>query len=127
MAGLKNRFITITFPEMTEEGDEPLYITLRNPKLVPVDWLRSRIALTPSGEPVNPEAATQEGYERLARLITDIRMYDAEDESLDQGMLTMPMTAEKVARLPLLVNARIADELNRVGENPTTTPDSPTS
>lgn len=127
MAGLKDRFITLTFPEMTEEGDEPLYVTFRNPKLVPLDWLRSRIALTPNGDPVNPEAATQEGYERLARLITDIRMYDAEDENIDQALLSMPMTAAKVSRLPLLVNTRIAEELGRVGENPTTTPDSPTS
>lgn len=127
MAGLKDRFITLTFPELTEDGDDPLYVTFRNPKLVPLDWLRSRIALTPNGEPVNPEAATQEGYERLARLITDIRMYDAEDQNIDQALLTMPMTAEKVSRLPLLVNTRIADELGRVSENPTTTPDSPTS
>lgn len=127
MAGLKDRFITITFPELTEEGDSPLYVTFRNPKLVPLDWLRSRIATTVNGSPVNEEAATQESYERLARLITDIRMYDANDESADQAMLEMPMTAEKVARLPMIVNTRIAEEMSKVGENPTTTPDSPTS
>lgn len=127
MAGLKDRFITIKFPELTEPGDVELYVTFRNPKLVPLDWLRSRIGTNANGMPVNEEAATQEGYERLARLITDIRMYDAEDPNEDQGMLTMPMTAEKVARLPLIVNTAIAEELGRVGESPTTTPDSPTS
>lgn len=127
MAGLKNRFITIEFPEMTEDGDPLLYVTLRNPKLVPLDWLRSHVAVSADGTPVNEEAATQESYERLARLITDIRMYDAEDPGDDQALLTMPMTAEKVSRLPMMVNTKIAEELGRVGENPTTTPDSPTS
>ena len=127
MAGLKDRFITLTFPDLTEDGEPVLYVTFRNPKLVPLDWLRSRIATHPSGEPVNEDAATQESYERLARLITDIRMYDAEDPGEDQGMLEMPMTAEKVARLPLVVNTRVAEELGKVGENPTTTPDSPMS
>lgn len=127
MAGLKDRFITITFPELTEEGDNSLYVTFRNPKLVPLDWLRSRVATNANGAPVNEEAATQEGYERLARLITDIRMYDAEDENVDQALLEMPMTAAKVARLPLVVNTRIAEEMSKVGESPTTTPDSQTS
>ncbi len=127
MAGLKVRFTTITFPELTEDGEPVLYVTFRNPKLVPLDWLRSRVAVTPDGNPVNEEAATQESYDRLARLITDIRMYDAEDPNVDQALLTMPMTADKVSRLPLAVNTRIAEELGKVGENPTTTPDSPTS
>ena len=127
MAGLKDRFITITFPELTEDGEPVLYVTFRNPKLVPLDWLRSRVATHPTGEPLSEEAATQESYERLARLITDIRMYDAEDPNVDQAMLGMPMTADKVSRLPLVVNTRIAAELGKVGESPTTTPDSPTS
>lgn len=127
MAGLKNRLITLQFPELTEDGEELLYVTLRNPKLVPLDWLRSRVASNPDGSPVNEDAATWEGYERLAKLITDIRMYDAEDLNEDQAMLEMPMTADKVARLPIVVNTRIAQEMAKVGESPTTTPDSPTS
>lgn len=127
MAGLKDRFITITFPELTEEGQPLLYVTLRNPKLVPLEWLRSRVAFNADGMPVNDEAATLESYERLARLITDLRMHDAEDPNMDQALLEMPMTAEKVARLPMAVNTRIAEELTRVNENPTTTPDSQTS
>lgn len=127
MAGLKDRFITVTFPELTEEGDEPLYVTFRNPKLVPLEWLRSRMATKPDGTPVNEDAATQESYERLARLITDIRMYDANDVSMDQAMLTMPMDADKVSRLPMVVNTRIVEEMSKVSENPTTTPDSPKS
>ena len=127
MAGLKDRFITLTFPELTEDGEPVLYVTFRNPKLVPLDWLRSRVATNAEGVPVNEEAAMQESYERLARLITDIRMFDAEDPNIDQAMLQMPMNAEKVSRLPMTVNNRIAEELGRVGENPTMTPDSPTS
>ena len=129
MPGLKNRLITINFPDLTEDGEELLYVTLRNPKLVPMDWLRSKVALNDSGEPLNEDAATQESYERVAKLITDIRMYDAEaeDEVGNQQLIGMPMTADKVSRLPMIVNTRIAMELAKVGENPTTTPDSQTS
>jgi hypothetical protein len=127
MAGLKNRIITVEFPELTEDGDPPLYVSFRNPRLVPLDWLRSQLATGPNGQPLDGEAATQESYERLARLITDIRMYDAEDLSDDQAMLAMPMTPEKVARLPMMVNTRIGEEMGRLADSPTKTPDSPTS
>ena len=127
MAGLKDRFITITFPELTEPGEQVLYVTFRNPKLVPLEWLRSRVATNADGSPVNEDAATHESYERLAKLITDIRMYDANDMGVDQAMLTMPMDAEKVSHLPMLVNTRIVEEMNKVSESPTTTPNSQTS
>lgn len=129
MAGLKNRLITIDFPDLTEDGEPMLYVTLRNPKLVPMDWLRSKVATDDNGAPLNEDAATQESYVRLARLITDLRMYDAEQEDADgnQPLIELPMTAEKVSRLPLIVNTRIAMELGKIGEDPTMTPDSPTS
>jgi hypothetical protein len=127
MAGLKDRFITVTFPELTEEGEPELYVTFRNPKLVPLEWLRSRLATGPDGRPLDEDAAMQESYERVARLITDLRMYDAEDVSEDQALLTLPMTAEKVSHLPMMVNTRIMEEMGRVADSPTTTPDSPKS
>lgn len=127
MAGLKDRIITIKFPELTETGEPELYVSFRNPRLVPLDWLRTQLATGPDGRPLDEDAATQESYQRLARLITDIRMYDAEDLSDDQALLAMPMTPDKVARLPMVVNTRIGEEMGRIAESPTTTPDSPTS
>lgn len=124
MAGLKDRFITIRFPELTEDGQPELYVTIRNPKLVPLDWLTSKLATGTNGQPLDADAALWENYERLARLVTDLRMYDAEDLGEDQGLLEMPITADKLRKFPTAVNTRIAEELGRVGESPTTTPDS---
>lgn len=126
MAGLRDRIITIQFPELTEDGEPVLYVAFRNPKLVPLDWLRSNLAAGPDGRPLDEEAATSESYERIAKLITGLRMYDAEDVSDDQALLEMPMTPDKARRLPLVVNTRIAEELGRVGESPSKTPDTPT-
>lgn len=127
MAGLKDRIVTVQFPELTEEGEPVLYVSFRNPALVPMDWLRSNLATGADGRPLDPDAATQESYERLARFITGLRMYDAEDLSDNQAMLEMPMTAEKVARMPMVVNDRLADEFASHAKGPTRTPVSPTS
>lgn len=126
MAGLKDRIVTIQFPDLTEEGEPTLYVSFRNPRLVPLDWLRSNLATGPDGRPLDEDAATQESYERIARLVTGIRMYDAEDLSEDQALLDMPMTPDKVRRLPMAVNTAIVEEMGRIAESPTKTPDSPT-
>lgn len=125
MAGLKNRIVTVEFPELTEDGEPVLYVSFRNPRLVPLDWLRSNIATGPDGRPLDEDAATQESYERIARLMTGIRMYDAADLSEDQALLEMPMTPEKVALLPTAVSTRIVEEMGQLAEGPTMTPDSP--
>lgn len=127
MTGLKNRIITIEFPELTEDGEPPLYVSFRNPRLVPLDWLRSNLAVGPDGRPLDQDAATEESYGRIARLMTGIRMYDAEDLAEDQALLDMPMTPDKVRRMPMEVNNRIVDEFGRLTATPTTTPDSTTS
>lgn len=127
MAGLKDRIVTIRFPELTEADEPVLYVSFRNPALVPMDWLRSTLATGPDGRPLDVDAATQESYQRIARFITDLRMYDAEDMSADQALLELPMTAEKVSRMPMVVNDRIGDEFGRLTQGPSKTPDSPTS
>ena len=67
MAGLKNRIVTVEFPELTEDGDPPLYVSFRNPRLVPLEWLRSNLAVGQDGRPLDQDAATEESYERIAR------------------------------------------------------------
>lgn len=127
MAGLRDRFVTIKFPELTEDGQPDLYVTFRNPKLVPLDWMASKVATDAAGRPVDDDAATRDMYEKIARLITGFRMFDSADMGEDQAMLEMPITADKVARFPGAVNSQIAEELARLNASPTTTPDSPTS
>lgn len=123
MAGLKDRIITVRFPDLTEEGQPVLFVSLRNPRLVPLDWLTSKLPVNADGTPMDSEMAMHEGYERLARLITGLRMFDAEDPSEDQALLEMPITAEKVRRFPVAVSTRLANEMARITQDFTQTPD----
>lgn len=127
MAGFKNRLITIDFPDLAEDGEPPLYVTIRNPQLVPLDWMLSRTPTDANGVPLDADAALWESYERIAKLITSMRMYDAAAAGDDLPLLELPATPEKVARFPKVVTNRIAEEMNAASASPTTTPDSPTS
>lgn len=127
MAGFKNRLITIEFPDLTEDGEQMLYVTIRNPQLVPLDWMLTRLATDANGAPLDADASLWESYERIAKLITSMRMYDAAADSDDPPLLELPATPEQVSRFPKLVTNRIAEEMNAANVSPTTTPDSPTS
>jgi hypothetical protein len=128
MAGLKDRFITLEFPELTEDGDQLLFVTIRNPQLVPLDELVSDVATDTNGAPLNPKSALWESYERVANLAVDYRMYDSSSREVDQPLLDLPATAEKVSKFPQVVQLRIAEEMNKgANGSPSTTPDSPTS
>jgi hypothetical protein len=127
VAGLKDRFITIKFPELTEEGQPELYVTIRNPRLVPLDWLTSKVPSDANGSPLDPDMAMLEGYERIARLITGLRMYDAEDPAEDQALLEMPVTSDEVRKFPIVVSTRLAKEMAQNTGDFTPTPDTPTS
>ncbi len=128
MAGLKGRFITITFPELTEDGEPDLYVKIRNPLLVPLDELVSDIATDSNGQPLNPKAALWESYERIANLVVDMRMYDSSVRAEEQPLLDLPATAETVSKFAQIVQTRIAEEMNKgANGSPSTTPDSPAS
>jgi hypothetical protein len=121
MPGYRNRTTRLTFEDLSEDGDL-VYIVLRNPRTVPTDQLNPRdVDLDAQGRPLDPEDAKLAGYETIARLITDWHVYDASVESEDQPLLPLPAQPQDVGKLPLDIQSRIIQEVNRA-RNPTTTP-----
>lgn len=107
MAGYANRHITLNFPELTEPGDEPIRVIMRNPKTVPTQEL---MAGAPD-DSADTEAAFQAGLEVLAKLVIGWHVYDATCTDDDQPPLPLPATADSIARLPLEIQNRMAAEL----------------
>lgn len=115
--------VRLAFPELTEDGGEEIFVALRNPRTVPFDALRSKgVAYDANGKAVDQEQANRAMYEVYAGLIVNWRVYDASSEADDQPLLSCPATGELFARLPVEIQDRIADEVNRP-RNPTKTPD----
>lgn len=124
MAGFANRVRTLTFPELTEEGEPILFVAVRDPKTMPPKLLMPPdIARGPDGQPLVPEEAEQRSREILARMVIRWRMYDASDFAVDdegfpleQAMLPLPATPELIEKLPLVVthamNTLIVEALN---------------
>ncbi|MFE5582562.1 hypothetical protein [Kitasatospora sp. NPDC056531] len=106
MAGYANRVITLNFPELTEPGDEPIRVVMRNPKTVPAQAL---MADTPND--ATPEEAFQAGIAILAKLVIGWHVYDATSLDDDQPPLPLPATADLVAKLPMEIQNRMAAEL----------------
>jgi hypothetical protein len=77
MPGYANRIVTLSFPELTEEGDPTIHVIMRNPKLVPPGEMRRRdVKLGPDGEPDSDDAMAA-AYEVMAKLIVGWLAYDA--------------------------------------------------
>jgi hypothetical protein len=119
MAGYANRVTKIEFPDLTEEGQPTLFITIKNPKVIPPDELMSEdVEVGPDGRPLDPKLAAQRSAEVIASLVVAWRMYDASDfavdketgEPLDQRPLPLPATPELVQKLP----TKAILELNKV-------------
>ena len=105
--GYRNRTIRMDFDDL---GDG-VYVTLRNPKLVPADRLAPRqVAMDANGMPANQNDMFMATYETVANLITDWCVYDAEDESEDPAPLGAP-SIENVAKMPSEMFERITNEL----------------
>jgi len=107
MPGYADRIVTLPFPELTEEGDETLHVTLRNPKTVPL------ALLTAEDEPAAPSGAADPMtamYRIIAGLVLGWRVYDATSVDADQPLLGDP-TADNVARLPRVILEAIVDKI----------------
>jgi hypothetical protein len=129
MPGYANRIVTITFPELTEEGDPVIHVVMRNPKLVPPGEMRRRdVKLGPDGEP-DADDAMAAAYEVMAKLIIGWLAYDATSTEADgdQARLTLPATAEQVGKLPLEILNTLAEQLNVNPQTPTASPEAGTS
>lgn len=116
----------LSFAELSEPGDE-VYVTMRNPRTVPFDALRPKgVVYDAAGNAIDQDQANRAMYEVYAGLIVNWRVYDATAETDDQPLLASPATGELFARLPVEIQDRIADEVNK-RRNPTKTPDGSSS
>lgn len=100
---------TFEFPDISEDGDL-IYVTIRNPKTVPLEQLTPHdVAEGPDGKS-EPGAMKTAMYGVIAGLVLDWHVYDgtAEDDSEPLGL---PATAEMVATLPMEITKKIMDVL----------------
>jgi hypothetical protein len=83
LAGYKNRFINLTFPDLSEDGDT-VYVSIRSPRTVPPSQLQPvSLPENADGTPVDPRAAEKAMYDVIAGLIVSWHVYDG--TSLDDG------------------------------------------
>lgn len=113
MAGYAKRTIMLDFPELSEEGDK-VHVIIRNPKLVPTQDLL--VADVPNGPDGTPDQLAQlnAALGMLARLVIAWHVYDATSVEDDQPPLPLPATAERMAKLPLEIQNRITEEIQKV-------------
>jgi hypothetical protein len=105
---------------------EKIWVTLRNPRLVPPATMIPRTVPTnPDGTPTNPEDQSNAMFEIFARLILGWRCYDADDiainpetgEELPQSLLPQEITVDNVKKLPAAIVNKIAETIQE-GANP---------
>lgn len=117
MAGYRDQVTTLTFPELSEEGDL-IWVTIRNPKLMSLEELQPKdVPVDAEGNPIDPAAAQRESYAIMAKLIIGAHVYDAtapiELDETGQVISDMPLlprtgyTAELIAKLPIEIMNRI--------------------
>lgn len=133
MAGYKNRTTTIPFPDLSED-DDPIWIRIRNPKILTTDFFDSDadLPIEPSVEGMDEAtrvatlrahakavsaASMAQSREIMSRLIVDWHVYDANDESDDPEPLGDPSVAT-VALLPVEIITKLSEAMTGA-TNPT--------
>lgn len=112
MPGYADRLIRREFPDLTCDGDPVIYVSFRNPRLVPPSILSPEDVPTDAhGQPLDPKQAERAMHASLAVLIKDWHVYDAADDSDDPPLLSLPATAELVAKLPVAIVNAVAREV----------------
>lgn len=116
--GYANRLIRLAFPEFTEEGDQEIFVTIRNPKLVPSDTLVvASVVDRPDDKPITTDEALAANAEVISRLIVAWHVFDAGDESDDPAPLPLPATPELCRKLPDEISDRIMAEIRAQGKS----------
>jgi hypothetical protein len=111
MPGYANRTIRIAFPDLTEAGDPEVFVTIRNPKIVPTQDLIPR-DVSDDEFKRNPRAYFMATYALIASLITAWHVYDATSDDPDPKPLDLPATEETVATLPREITEAIVAKIN---------------
>lgn len=114
MPGYANRTIMLTFPDLTEEGDETIHVVIKNPRMVPVQELQPPDVPSREDGTQDDMATFKAGCAVISRLVKAWHVYDASDDSDDQAPLPLPATADLVAKLPLEIQQRIGEEIQAV-------------
>lgn len=117
MGRYANQLVRLDFPDLSED-DDPIFVTIRNPKTVPSDTLMPKddVPEGPDGKP-DSTAAISASYAVMSELIVDWNVYDALSDE-DGPAFDLPATPEKLRKLPFEILQRIAGEMNKVLATP---------
>lgn len=110
MSGYAKRNVRLAFPDLTEEGDPEVFVTIRNPKIVPAHLLVAR-EVSDDDYKADRYAYFKASYGVIASLIVDWNVYDATSLDMDPPRLGLPATEETVAKLPRDIAQAIADKI----------------
>jgi hypothetical protein len=119
VAGYANRVIHIPFPDLTDdpEGD-PIWLSIRNPQYMAPSEMRPKdLPQGPDGQPEDPTAAIEAMYEVYSKLILGWRVYDPDSirvdpdtgELADMERMPSPPTPRLVAKLPMVILAKLSE------------------
>lgn len=109
MPGYANRIIRFDFPDLTEPGDDPIHVIIKNPRTLPVADLAPNISDETSG--VDTLKAM---YPIIANLVKAWHVYDGTADGDDLPPLQLPATPDAVAKLPFEILNKIADAIKEV-------------
>ena len=110
MPGYSNRTIRFDFPDLTEEGDTPVHVVIKNPKTLPAAELIPDI----KDEEATGAESLKQIYPVIARLVKAWHVYDGTVDADDLPELQLPATAESVAKLPFEILNTISDAIKDV-------------
>lgn len=117
MGRYSNASVTLTFPDLTADGDDLIFVTIRNPKTVPMEKLIPADVPTDAEGERDKAAVTTSTYEMMAGLITGWHVYDATVDE-DTPALTLPATADSIRVLPMDIIKKIMEEIGSVVSTP---------
>ena len=116
--GYANRLLIREFPDLSED-DDAIYVTIVNPKTLPLARLTPRqVQLDADGKPANPDEATAATYELLASLVHDWHVYDANDMAEHPVPMPLPATGDLVACLPIEILTDLTEQITKVAAVP---------
>lgn len=134
--GYVDRVVTLRFPELSDDPADSIWVTMRNPKLVPLDELRSGtagLAFGEDGMPADMDAATASAMAVLAKLVVGWHVYDATaipqlnaaGEAVGEQLLLpqAPVTPQMIGKLPMAIQNAMSEVLASVNPQTTSSPE----
>jgi hypothetical protein len=135
MTGYSNPIVHIPFIELMSDTEDPIWVSIRNPRLMSPQELQPKpIAMDDKGQPVDPLDARNAMNDVIAKLIVGWRVYDPASIKVDDNtgeLLPMerfpsPATPTLVARLPVAIITKLAEEVTSAMNPPSGSADTTT-